>query len=104
MTFFALFQQAQPQGPPAYFNIIFLAGMGLMFYFLMIRPQSKQRKAMEERLSKLKSGDEVVLHGGLYAVIDRVEEKHVYLKLGNGIVKARRTAVAQLATEPEQQN
>jgi preprotein translocase subunit YajC len=55
---------------------------------------------MEERLSKLKGGDEVLLSSGLYATIDRVEEKNLYLKLGSTIVKARRNAVVALASEP----
>jgi preprotein translocase subunit YajC len=35
------------------------------FYFLMIRPQSKQRKQQEETLRNLKKGDEVVTAGGI---------------------------------------
>lgn len=97
---FALFQQT-PSGPPGWTQFIFIGGMALMFYFLLIRPQSKARKEMEARLSKLKAGDEVVLSSGLYATIDRVEDKHIWLKLGSSLVKARRTAVAALATEPE---
>jgi len=99
---FALFQQAPAAGgPPGWTQFVFIGGMALMFYFLLIRPQSKARKAQEERLSKLKAGDEVVLSSGLYATIDRVEDKDLWLKLGGSIVKARRSAVASLATEPE---
>lgn len=95
---FALIQQAQAQSP--FGPIILFGGMALLFYFLLIRPQNKARKQMEERLSKLKAGDEVLLTSGLFATIDRVEDKHIYLKLGSSIVKARRQAVAALATEP----
>ncbi len=101
---FALIQQTPAAGPPGWYNLVFIGGMVLMFYFLLIRPQSKARKEMEARLSKLKAGDEVVLTSGLYATIDRVEDKHIWLKLGSSVVKARRTAVAALATEPESQN
>lgn len=101
---FALFQQTPATGPPGWTQFVFIGGMGLLFYFLLIRPQSKARKEMAARLSKLKAGDEVVLTSGLFATIDRVEEKHIWLKLGNTVVKARRTAVAALATEPESQN
>jgi preprotein translocase subunit YajC len=96
---FALIQQA---GGTAQLipQLLLFAGMGLLFYFLLIRPQSKARKAMEERLSKLKAGDEVLLSSGLYATIDRVEDKNLFLKLGSSVVKARRTAVVALATEP----
>jgi preprotein translocase subunit YajC len=102
---FALIQQAggSSQLIP---QLLLFAGMGLLFYFLLIRPQSKARKAMEERLSKLKAGDEVLLSSGFYATIDRVEDKNLYLKLGSTVVKARRNAVVALASEPapEQQH
>jgi preprotein translocase subunit YajC len=101
---FALIQAAG--GSQLIPQLLLFGGMGLLFYFLLIRPQSKARKAMEERLSKLKAGDEVLLSSGLYATIDRVEDKNLYLKLGSTVVKARRNAVVALASEPapEQQN
>ena len=74
-----------------------------LFYFLLIRPQQKARKALEERLSKLKAGDEVLLTSGLYATIDRVaDNNHLYLKLGNTVVKGHKSAVASLAQEQAQ--
>ncbi len=100
---FALLQAAQPQ-PPAWSTPLLLGGMGVLFYFFLIRPQQKARKEMEARLSKLKSGDEVILSSGLYATVDRVEEKVLWLKLGNTTVKAKRHAVAALASEPDSTN
>ena len=102
---FALLQQAQAQGAPGWTNFVFIGGMGLLFYFLLIRPQSKARKEMEARLAKLKAGDEVVLGSGLYATIERVDEKDakvLYLKLGSSVVKAKRQAVVALAAENQQ--
>ena len=90
--------QASPQ--PFWQPFILFGGLAALFYFLLIRPQNKARKQMEERLSKLKAGDEVLLSSGFYATIDRVEDKHIFLKLGTNVVKARRTAVVALATEP----
>jgi preprotein translocase subunit YajC len=101
---FALLQQTPASGPPGWTQFIFIGGMALMFYFLLIRPQSKARKEQEARLAKLKAGDEVVLTSGLYATIDRVEDQHIWVKLGSSLVKARRAAVASLATEPEVKN
>lgn len=102
---FAL-QQA-PSAPggisPVMMQFLLVGGMVALFYFLIIRPQSKARKQMEERLSKLKAGDEVLLSSGLFATIDRLDEKDakvLYLKLGGQVVKARRTAVVALAGEP----
>jgi len=96
--FLALLQT--PGGNPMLMQLLLIGGMGALFYFLLIRPQNKARKQMEERLSKLKAGDEVLLASGFYATIDRVEDKFIYLKLGNTVVKARRQAVVALAGEP----
>ncbi|NWJ42326.1 MAG: preprotein translocase subunit YajC [Geothrix sp.] len=103
MTFALLDTPPGPQGLEALLKGPFpmMLGMGLLFYFFILRPQSKARKEMEARLAKLKAGDEVVLSSGLYATIDRVEDKDLYVKLGNTVVKARRSAVATLASETE---
>lgn len=93
--------QAGPN--PMLANLLLIGGMVALFYFLIIRPQSKARKQMEERLSKLKAGDEVLLASGLFATIEKLDEKDakvLYLKLGGSVVKARRNAVVALATEP----
>ena len=36
-----------------------------IFYFILIRPQQRQRKALEDTISNLKKGDEVVTAGGI---------------------------------------
>lgn len=93
----------QAGGSPMIMNFLVMGGMIAIFYFLMIRPQNKARKALEEKLSKLKSGDEVLLGCGLYATIDRVEDKDIFLKIGSSLVRARRQAVVALANEPVQE-
>jgi len=98
---FALLQQAG--GSPMIAQIGLFAAMAIIFYFLLIRPQSKARKQMQERLSKLKAGDEVLLSSGFYAIVDRVEDQNLYLKLGSSVVKARKTAVVAFANEPAPQ-
>lgn len=45
-----------------------------IFYFLMIRPQQKQRKAHDLRLKHLKRGDEIVTAGGIVAEIVSIRE------------------------------
>ena len=92
-----MFANANPNSPLP--TMILFGGMAALFYFLLIRPQSKARKQMEERLGKLKAGDEVMISGGLFATIDRVEDKNIYIKLGSSIVKAKRNAVVALIDE-----
>lgn len=45
-----------------------------IFYFLMIRPQQKQRKQHEERLRNLKRGDTIVTAGGLVGEVMHIKE------------------------------
>ena len=94
---FATLTSINPNSPLP--TMLLFGGMAALFYFLLIRPQSKAHKQMEDRLAKLKAGDEVIISGGLFATIDRVEDKDIYLKLGNNIVKARRNAVVALVEE-----
>ena len=45
-----------------------------IFYFLMIRPQQKQRREQESALNSLKKGDEVVTVGGVVGEIVSIKE------------------------------
>lgn len=68
---FPLAIQAAPGGAGGGMSMLVLQ-MGLLFaifYFLMIRPQQKQRKEHEARLKELKRGDEVVTAGGVVGEI-----------------------------------
>ena len=40
-----------------------------IFYFLLILPQQRQRRKMQEMLANLKTGDQVVTNGGIYGKI-----------------------------------
>jgi preprotein translocase subunit YajC len=63
------------QAPPGGGMSILLLQFGLIFaifYFLVIRPQQRQRKQHEERLRALKRGDEVVTAGGIVGEIVQI--------------------------------
>jgi len=45
-----------------------------IFYFLLIRPQQRQRKKHEDALASLKKGDEVVTAGGLVGEVVHIKE------------------------------
>ena len=56
-----------------------------IFYFLIFRPQQKQRKEMQEMLANLKKGDRIVTRGGLIGVVDKVEEQTLRIEAGSGL-------------------
>ncbi len=67
-----------------------------IFYFLIIRPQNKQRKAHEEMLASLQKGDKIITNGGLIATIVKPEEDFLKIKLNDDtVVKLDRAFVAR---------
>ena len=67
-------------------GMIFLFQMLLIFgifYFLLIRPQTKERQKHEEMLSGLKKGDEIVTNGGIIAKVVHVDENRLTVKTGD---------------------
>src|ERR1044071_2666316 len=64
-----------PSGGGSFTPLLFQFGLiFLIFYFLIIRPQQKQRKAHEEALRNLKRGDRVVTAGGIIADVIHIKE------------------------------
>jgi len=65
--------------------IIMFAVLGVMFYFLLIRPQQKQRKDQEKLLKNIKSGDRVLLSSGIFGMITNVKEKSFTVKIADNV-------------------
>jgi preprotein translocase subunit YajC len=59
--------------------LLMLVAMGLIFYFLLIRPESKRRKEKEALLNALKTKDKVVTIGGLHGTVVEVDGDEVVL-------------------------
>jgi len=69
----------------------------IVFYFLLIRPQSKKAKEHKQMVEALAKGDEVVTNGGLLGRVTKVGDNFVELELAEGmIVKLQRGAVGSL--------
>ncbi|MBY0096249.1 preprotein translocase subunit YajC [Mesobacillus maritimus] len=58
--------------------------MFVLFYFLLIRPQQKKQKAVQQMQSDLKKGDRIVTIGGLHGFVDALDEGTVVIKCGDG--------------------
>lgn len=71
--------------------------MGVIFYFLLYRPQKKEQQRRKELLDNLKKGARVVTIGGIYGTITALSEKTVTIKIADKVeVEISRTAVGQL--------
>jgi len=69
---------------PGMFNILFLVGFGLIFYFFMWRPQAKRAKEHKNLLAGLSKGDEVITAGGIIGKVVRLTDDYVVLEVSEG--------------------
>ncbi|WP_070120784.1 preprotein translocase subunit YajC [Bacillus marinisedimentorum] len=58
--------------------------MFVLFYFLLIRPQQKKQKQVQQMQSNLQKGDRIVTIGGLHGTIDSIDEDKVVIRCGDG--------------------
>ena len=66
-------------------QVLFLyVPIGLIFYFLIIRPQRQQQKKTKEMLANLKKNDEVVTTSGIHGTVAIVKEKTVVVRVDEG--------------------
>jgi preprotein translocase subunit YajC len=69
----------------------------VIFYFLLIRPQSKKAKEHKQMVGSLAKGDEVVTNGGILGKIAKVGDNFIELEVADGMhVNVQRQAVATL--------
>lgn len=62
--------------------IVLIGGMFAIMYFLMIRPQNKQRKAEEELRNNTEIGDDVVTIGGIVGKVVSVKDDVLIIETG----------------------
>ncbi|MDR7077957.1 preprotein translocase subunit YajC [Neobacillus niacini] len=65
-------------------SIIPLILMFVLFYFLLIRPQQKRTKAVQQMQNELKKGDKIITIGGLHGFVDSIDENKAVIKCGDG--------------------
>jgi preprotein translocase subunit YajC len=53
----------------------------VLFYFLMIYPQNKERKKREDMLRAIQRGDRVLTRGGIYGTVADIKEDILILKI-----------------------
>ena len=81
-----------------------MAAIGLVFYFLILRPSSQARKKHAELLTNLKKGDEVMTSGGLIGKVRDIKEVdnggakeiRVTLETGTASVVVERSRIVRI--------
>jgi len=91
MTFlYTFFLMGSPDGggDGAIINLLFLGAIFFVFYFFIIRPQTKRQKEIQQKVSEMKKGDKVVTGGGMIGIVNSIDDETVLLEIDSG-VKAR---------------
>jgi preprotein translocase subunit YajC len=76
-----------------------------VFYFLLIRPQQKRQRQLQQTIESLKAGDRVITNGGIIGVITMVREKEKTFLIRSAdktILEIARTAIADIDHEGKQ--
>ena len=74
----------------------------LIFYFLVIRPQSKKQKDAQKMLEALKKGDRVSTAGGIRGVITAVKDQTVTIKVDDATkIEFNKSAVTQITDKTD---
>ena len=63
----------QPQASPLV-SFMPMILIGVIFYFILIRPQQKRAKEQAALISAVRSGDEVVTSGGLHGIVSNARD------------------------------
>ena len=89
---------AAPKSPSMLEVLVMPLGFLVIMYFFIIRPQQKKAKEVNELLSNLKAGDEVVTSGGLIGKVRSVADGFVSLEVAaNTTVKVMKPNITGLA-------
>lgn len=59
--------------------------IGVLFYFLLIRPQRKQQKEQQARLNALKVGDSVITNAGIHGEVRKIDERTVDVQIAKDV-------------------
>ena len=71
-----------------------------VFYVLMIRPQQKRQRELQETIAQLKAGDRIVTNGGIIGTITTVRDTSFLIRSADkSIIEITRSAVAGIEEE-----
>ena len=79
--------------------IAYLVIIGLVFYFIILRPQKKEQKKMDAMISALEIGDSVLTTSGFYGVVIDVMDEVVIVEFGsnkNCRIPMKKTAIVEV--------
>lgn len=88
-----------PAQPPVFISLLPMVVLFALFYFMLIRPQQKQRREHDAMLKALKKNDAVVTIGGVHGTILNVKDNTLTVRIDDNVkVELDRSAIARVAS------
>ena len=86
-----------PAAPPAWLQFLPFIAVGVIFWFLILRPQMRQQKEQKAKIEGIKKGDQVLTGGGLLGKVIKIDEHYAELELAPNIkVKALKSTISDV--------
>ena len=100
--FLFLADAAAPASNPLGGMLVPMLAMGVIFYFLIIRPQGQRQKELKNLVSALKTGDKVITNSGIHGIIANVKEgSTLLLKVADNVkIEVNKDAIATIVKDP----
>ena len=94
-----LFLQAAAGQGSSWTGMLMIVAMIAIFYFFMIRPQSKKQKELKKQREAMTSGDRVVTAGGIHGRIKEIKESVIMIEVAPGVsLKVDKNSVYPVGT------
>ena len=77
-------------------NFLPIIAIGLVFYFLVIRPQGQARKKHADMLAALKKGDEIMTAGGIVGRVKDIKEERITVESGTSTLVIDRARIVRI--------
>jgi len=81
-------------------NLVFLAFLIAIFYFMLIRPQKRRVEQHRTLIESVGLGDEVVTIGGIFGTVQALRDEEIDLRIAEGTtIRIVKSAIARRVTE-----
>jgi len=92
---------AAPEGASGGLTVLMfqIALIGLVFYFLIIRPQGQARKKHAELLAGLKKGDDITTAGGIVGRVKELKDDRITIESGSSTIVVERGRIIRVGDQ-----
>lgn len=84
-------------------SLIFMAAIFGIFYWFLIRPQSKRQKERKEKVNNIQKGDKIITAGGMIAKVASVDDDSVLAEIDKGVkARFRKSSISDVNPDKEE--